>query len=66
MSDFVAIKVYRQAPENSNYIRPPEHDDETLIIVDGICKPWRFTEGQCNGYVICLAGDDTVIGEIVF
>jgi RimJ/RimL family protein N-acetyltransferase len=66
ISDFEAIKVYRQDPENSKYIRPPENDDETLRIVDGLCKPWQFTEGQWNGFVICLTGNDTVIGEIVF
>ncbi|WP_339722386.1 GNAT family protein [uncultured Paraglaciecola sp.] len=66
MSDFEAIKSYRQDPENCRYIRPPENDDETLRIVDGLCKSWRFTEGQWNGFVICLTGSDTAIGEIVF
>jgi len=66
MSDFEAIKVYRQDPEYSKYDRPPENDDKTLKIVDELCKLWRFIEGQWNGFVICLAGDDTVIGEIVF
>jgi len=65
-SDFDAIKAYRQNPENSKYIRLTENDDETRRIVDGLCKPWRFTQGQWNGFVICLTGDDTVIGEIVF
>lgn len=66
MTDFEAIKAYRQDPENCRYIRPPENDAETLNIVEGLCKPWQLVEGQWNGYVICLRGEDTVIGEIVF
>lgn len=66
LSDYPAIKHYRQNIENCRYIRPPESDEETLKLVKQLCLPWKFTQGLWNGLVICLQGDDKVVGEIVF
>ena len=66
MPDFSSIKSYRQNIENCRYIQPPENDAKTMKIVEQLSKPWKFETGLWNGFVICLAGEDTVIGEIVF
>lgn len=66
ISDYQAIKQYRQNIENCRFIRPPENDEETLKLVKQFSQPWVFEEGRWNGLVICLHGDDNVIGEIVF
>ncbi|NQY36611.1 MAG: GNAT family N-acetyltransferase [Alteromonadaceae bacterium] len=66
LSDFPAIKSYRQNVENCRYIRPAENDKKTMEIVENLTKPWKFEQGMWNGLVICLTGEDTVIGEIVF
>ncbi len=65
-TDFPAIKEYRQDIDNARYIRPPEDDEQTLKIVEQLSKPWKFVQGYWNGLVICLTGDDTVIGEVAF
>jgi len=65
-SDFESIKNYRQDTENCRYIRPPEDDDTTMTFVEQMANPWRLTEGVWNGLVICLTGDDTVVGEVAF
>jgi len=65
-SDFPAIKSYRQNIENCRYIRPPEDDEQTQKIVEQLSLPWKFEQGKWNGLVICLIGDEKVIGEIVF
>jgi len=66
LSDFEKIKAYRQDPENCRYIAPPEDDSKTKSIVEQLAKPWLFSVGHWNGYVICATDDDTVIGEVVF
>lgn len=66
LSDFNSIRAYRQDPQNCRYIRPPESDKVTFNIVEQLTKPWVFTLGHWNGFVICLAGNDTAVGEIVF
>jgi RimJ/RimL family protein N-acetyltransferase len=66
LSDYPAIKNYRQNVENCRYIRPPESDAQTLKLVEQLCLPWKFEQGRWNGIVICLAGNDNVVGEIVF
>ena len=66
LSDYEKVKEYRQNIENSRYIRPPDSDEETYRIVTELSKPWKLSQGVWNGLVICLTGDDTVVGEIVF
>ena len=65
-TDFDAIKAYRQDEENCRYIRPPEDDETTQMFVDKMANPWKLEEGNWNGTVLCLQGDDTVVGEIAF
>lgn len=65
-SDFSAIKVYRQDPENCRYIRPPDSDKETMALIEQLAKPWNLSLGHWNGLVICSQTDDTLLGEIVF
>jgi len=66
LTDFENIKSYRQDNENCKYIRPPENDEHTLKIVEGLSKPWKLEHDLWNGLVICMAGSDEVVGEIVF
>ncbi len=66
LTDFLAMKRYRQDAENCRYIRLPETDEQVMEIVLQVIKPWQLSEGRWNGWVMCLTGDDTVVGEIVF
>lgn len=66
VSDFEAIKVFRQDPENCRYIRPPESDEQVLKIITQLSQPWKLEEGLWNGLVICLSSSDNVVGELVF
>ena len=66
LSDYEVVKVYRQDIENCRYIRPAENDETIYKIVEQLSKPWKLTQGVWNGLAICLTGDDTVVGEIVF
>tara|TARA_R110000744_G_scaffold131883_3_gene240091 strand:- start:1021 stop:1596 length:576 start_codon:yes stop_codon:yes gene_type:complete len=65
-ADYTVIKTYRQDPENCRYIRPPESDKATMELVEQLSKPWHFAAGHWNGLVICLAEDDTLVGEVAF
>jgi len=66
IADYAVIKVFRQAPENCRFIRPPERDEEVLNVVKQLAEPWQFSLGRWNGLVICLQADDSLVGEIVF
>lgn len=66
LSDFAAIKAYRQDPINCQYIRPPETDEKTQEIVNQLSQPWQLEQGRWNGLVVCLTGNDTVVGEVAF
>lgn len=66
LSDVEAIRAYRQDANNCRYIRPPESNEVIFNLVEQLTKPWLFTLGRWNGFVICQAGDDNAIGEIVF
>jgi len=66
LSDFDAVKQYRQDLENCRYIRPPESDADTLAMVEKMSKPWQLSQGYWNGLVICLPENNTVIGEVAF
>jgi len=66
LSDYEAVKEYRQNIDNCRYIRPPDTDEEVYRIVGELSKSWKLTQGVWNGLVICLSDDDTAVGEIVF
>lgn len=66
VSDYDAIKIYRQDEESCRYIRPPESDQRIKAIVEQHCLPWELSEGRWNGLVINFIGQDKAVGEIVF
>ncbi len=64
--DFEAIKTYRQEPEGSRYIRPPESDEKIRTIVEQHCSPWKLEVERWNGLIISWNGESKAIGEMVF
>lgn len=66
ISDYERIRAYREDLDNSQYIRPPESEQETYELVEKLTKPWQFTVNSWNGFVICKVDDDTPLGEMVF
>ncbi|WP_196140403.1 GNAT family N-acetyltransferase [Aliikangiella sp. G2MR2-5] len=66
ISDFDAIKAYRQDEASCQYIRPPESDEQIRTLVEQHCSPWELSEGRWNGLVVTEVENDKALGEIVF
>ncbi len=52
--------------ENFRYILSPENNAQTLKIIKQFRQPWRLEQDFWSGLVVCVTGNNTIVGEIAF
>ena len=65
-SDFEAVNHYAQMKEICQFIRPAEGDEKTRRMINALCQPWKFEQGEWHGLMLTLPQKDVPIGDIVY